>query len=61
MGLIRSSFFFLIGVGAGIYVAQNYNVPNVKKLTNDVIGMAKTYEETFRKKSSDDNKTKEKK
>uniref|UniRef100_A0A0D9VET1 Uncharacterized protein n=1 Tax=Leersia perrieri TaxID=77586 RepID=A0A0D9VET1_9ORYZ len=34
MGLFSSSFKFLVGMGCGVYVAQNYNVPNIKMLFN---------------------------
>ncbi|KAL9818768.1 putative short transmembrane mitochondrial protein [Arabidopsis thaliana] len=30
MGLIRSSFSFITGTVCGIYIAQTYNVPNIK-------------------------------
>ncbi|XP_044467817.1 uncharacterized protein LOC123197564 [Mangifera indica] len=49
MGIIRSSFSFMVGTVCGIYVAQNYKVPNIKKLANDVLLMAKRTEETYRK------------
>lgn len=54
MGIIRSSFSFLLGTGCGIYVAQNYNVPNVKKLINTYIFVAKHIEETYRKPKKDE-------
>ncbi|XP_068635994.1 uncharacterized protein [Aristolochia californica] len=49
MGIIRSSFTFLLGTVCGVYVAQNYNVPNIKKLTNTGLLMAKHIEENYRK------------
>ncbi|XP_031268128.1 uncharacterized protein LOC116126589 [Pistacia vera] len=49
MGIIRSSFSFIVGTVSGIYIAQNYKVPNIKKLANDAIIMAKRTEETYRK------------
>ncbi|XP_077234373.1 uncharacterized protein LOC143876551 [Tasmannia lanceolata] len=49
MGIIRSSFHFLVGTMCGIYVAQNYNVPNIKKLVNTGVVMAKHIEENYRK------------
>ncbi|XP_058085464.1 uncharacterized protein LOC131232940 [Magnolia sinica] len=49
MGIIRSSFTFMLGTVCGIYVAQNYNVPNIKKLANTGILMAKHIEENYRK------------
>ncbi|XP_073100961.1 retrovirus-related Pol polyprotein from transposon RE2 [Elaeis guineensis] len=55
MGIIRSSFSFLLGTGCGIYIAQNYNVPNIKKLANTWLFVAKHIEETYRKpKQKDD-------
>lgn len=49
MGIIKSSFSFMLGTAFGIYVAQNYNVPNVNKLYKTGLVMAKQYEENYRK------------
>ncbi|KAF7850883.1 hypothetical protein BT93_L4899 [Corymbia citriodora subsp. variegata] len=49
MGILKSSFSFLTGIACGIYVAQNYNVPNVKKLASTAIFMANLFEERYRK------------
>jgi len=49
MGIIRSSFSFIVGTGFGVYVAQNYNVPNIQKLVNTGLFMAKHVEEAYRK------------
>ncbi|KAL5744311.1 hypothetical protein ACOSP7_027171 [Xanthoceras sorbifolium] len=49
MGIIRSSFSFILGTVCGIYVAQNYDVPNIKKLANSAIFTAKVIEEKYRK------------
>lgn len=49
MGIIRSCFSFIAGTACGIYVAQNYNVPNIKKLADIAIFMAKHVEEKYRK------------
>ncbi|XP_068651393.1 uncharacterized protein [Aristolochia californica] len=54
MGIIRSSFSFLLGTVCGVYVAQNYNVPNIKKLANTGLLMAKHVEETYRKPKNKD-------
>lgn len=49
MGIIKSSFSFIAGTVCGVYVAQNYNVPNVQKLANTALFMAKLLEEKYRK------------
>ncbi|KAJ7952489.1 Transmembrane protein [Quillaja saponaria] len=49
MGLIRSSFSFLTGTMFGVYVAQSYNVPNIKKLADTGLLIAKHMEQTYRK------------
>ncbi|KAL3737980.1 hypothetical protein ACJRO7_019501 [Eucalyptus globulus] len=49
MGLIRSCFSFLTGTAFGVYLAQNYNVPNIKKLTETGLVIAKHIEENYRK------------
>ncbi|KAL4286271.1 hypothetical protein AHAS_Ahas19G0069500 [Arachis hypogaea] len=51
MGIIRSCFSFIAGTVCGIYVAQNYKVPNVAKLADTALFMAKVVEETYRKPS----------
>ncbi|KAJ9555209.1 hypothetical protein OSB04_009823 [Centaurea solstitialis] len=39
MGIIRSSFTFMLGTAFGVYVAQNYDVPNVHKLYKTGLGL----------------------
>ncbi|KAF0908284.1 hypothetical protein E2562_023901 [Oryza meyeriana var. granulata] len=53
MGFFRTSFTLMVGMGCGVYVAQNYNVPNVKKLFNTYMFLAKHIEETYRKPKRD--------
>ncbi|MCO5564432.1 hypothetical protein L7F22_018093 [Adiantum nelumboides] len=58
MGFIRSTFSFLMGTVVGVYVAQNYDVPNVRKLYHTGLSMARQVEESHRKdgpKKPDDN------
>ncbi|XP_020244576.1 uncharacterized protein LOC109822741 [Asparagus officinalis] len=54
MGFFRSVFSFTLGTTVGVYIAQNYNVPNIKKMTNFGIAMAKHYEENYRKRKKGD-------
>ncbi|XP_052170516.1 uncharacterized protein LOC127786853 [Diospyros lotus] len=55
MGIIRSSFAFMMGTLVGVYIAQNYDVPSIGKLANTGLFMAKHVEESYRKpKNSED-------
>ncbi|KAJ4774645.1 transmembrane protein [Rhynchospora pubera] len=55
--IFKGAFFpFFVGTAFGIYVAQNYKVPNVKAVVDSGIAMAKKYEETYRKKPSTNKK-----
>ncbi|XP_047053266.1 uncharacterized protein LOC124668269 [Lolium rigidum] len=49
MGLFKGSFTFILGMGCGVYVAQNYSVPDVKKLYNTYSFVAQYLEKTYRK------------
>ncbi|PKA60680.1 hypothetical protein AXF42_Ash006314 [Apostasia shenzhenica] len=49
MGLIRSCFTFLLGTSCGIYIAQNYDVPDMRKLVRMGMSIASQYEEIYRK------------
>ncbi|AEC09152.1 putative short transmembrane mitochondrial protein [Arabidopsis thaliana] len=54
MGIFRSCFSFITGSVFGVYLAQNYNVPNIRKLTNTGLVVAKHVEENYRKPKKDD-------
>ncbi|XP_059666949.1 uncharacterized protein LOC132312562 [Cornus florida] len=54
MGIIKSSFSFIVGTVCGIYIAQNYNVPNMQKLAKTWIFTAKNVEEKYRKPKKND-------
>ncbi|XP_022866197.1 uncharacterized protein LOC111386000 [Olea europaea var. sylvestris] len=49
MGIIRSCFSFMMGSAVGVYVAQNYDVPNIRKLFNTGLLIGKHIEENYRK------------
>ncbi|GFQ04028.1 hypothetical protein PHJA_002546700 [Phtheirospermum japonicum] len=49
MSIIKSSFSFMVGTPIGVYLAQNYNVPNVRKLFNTGLLIANHIEENYRK------------
>ncbi|XP_018480682.1 uncharacterized protein LOC108851721 [Raphanus sativus] len=54
MGIVKSSVSLLLGTAFGVYLAQNYNVPNIRKLTNTSLVVAKHIEENYRKPKKDD-------
>ncbi|WOL00681.1 hypothetical protein Cni_G09394 [Canna indica] len=54
MGIIRSSFSFMLGMGCGVFIAQNYEVPNMKKLAKEWLSKADDWEKTLRKPKKDD-------
>lgn len=56
MGLIGKGFVFSMGVVWGIYIAQSYNVPDVKKCADSFVYKAKRIEEMHRKPSKSTDK-----
>ncbi|CAJ1951437.1 unnamed protein product [Sphenostylis stenocarpa] len=58
MGIIRSCFSFIAGTVFGVYLAQSYQVPDVKKEADTALIQAKQVEEKYRKsKISDSGKS----
>lgn len=47
--MFGNTFSLAVGIGIGIYVAQNYNVPDIKKLFDRGIRMATNLEKATRK------------
>lgn len=41
-----------VGIGIGIYIAQNYNIPDIKKLVDRGVKMATSMEKAARKEES---------
>lgn len=39
----------MVGTACGVYIAQNYNIPNMKKLGNCGLLRAKQVEQSYRK------------
>ncbi|XP_014521565.1 uncharacterized protein LOC106778153 isoform X2 [Vigna radiata var. radiata] len=54
MGIIRSSFLFVAGTTVGIYLVQNYQIPNLRKLADTAFVHAKQVEEKYRKSKKKD-------
>jgi len=48
-GIIKSSFSFMVGTAVGVYIAQNYDVPNIRKLADTAMEKLKQIEQTYRK------------
>ncbi|WOH08997.1 hypothetical protein DCAR_0728448 [Daucus carota subsp. sativus] len=49
MGIITRSFTFMMGTACGVYIAQNYDVPDIKKLFVTNFEKLKRTEEIHRK------------
>jgi hypothetical protein len=49
MGFFRSAFSFALDTVVGVFVAQNYDVPNVRKLYHTGLSMVRQVEESHRK------------
>ncbi|KAL6506148.1 hypothetical protein OROGR_024329 [Orobanche gracilis] len=49
MGIIKSCFSFMTGTVCGVYLAQNYALPDITKLADTALFMAKLIEQSYRK------------
>ncbi|CDP19509.1 unnamed protein product [Coffea canephora] len=49
MGFFGTTFRLMLGGVFGVYVAQNYDVPNLRELARSGLAMAKQVEETNRR------------
>ncbi|KAL7086942.1 hypothetical protein ACP275_13G034200 [Erythranthe tilingii] len=49
MVFMRSKLMFMLGIIGGAYVAQNYDVPNLKALIKAALLKGKNLEQTYRK------------
>lgn len=47
--MFGNTFSLVVGVGLGIYIAQNYNIPDIKKLVERGINFATSLEKATRK------------
>jgi len=54
MGIFRMSFSFSLGAFAGVYVAQNYTIPNLKTFVTTGLIVAKQLETQYRKPPKDE-------
>ncbi|KAL2338223.1 hypothetical protein Fmac_012669 [Flemingia macrophylla] len=54
MGIIGSCFSFIAGTAFGLYLAQNYQIPNLRKVADTVLLEAKQIEEKYRKSKKKD-------
>lgn len=49
MGLFSNIFFLGCGTAFGVYLAQNYDIPDIKTSTDFLVAKAKDLEKTFRR------------
>lgn len=49
MGFIPSTFSFSLGMALGVYVAQNYNIPDIRNLVKQGVKVAGSFERASRK------------
>ena len=54
MGFIRTTFTFLVGTLLGVYMCQNYNIPDIRRFADSDLVMVKQIEETYPKPKSED-------
>ncbi|PIA35697.1 hypothetical protein AQUCO_03500211v1 [Aquilegia coerulea] len=55
MGIIGGCFTLVVGTIGGVYLAQNYNLPNIKNLTETGLFLVKQFEQGIKKKDKPQN------
>ena len=59
MGFIRTTFTFMVGTLWGVYMCQNYNIPDIRRFADSDLVRTKQIEEAYPKpkpKSEDEDK-----
>jgi len=51
--MFGNTLSFAVGVGVGIYIAQNYNIPDIKKMVARGLKVAASLEKASRRDSGD--------
>ena len=51
--MLSNTLSLAIGVGLGIYIAQNYNVPDIRVLFNHGLKVVNSFEKAARKEDDD--------
>ncbi|KAK7823969.1 hypothetical protein CFP56_034980 [Quercus suber] len=49
MGFLGTTFTFMVGTLCGVYICQNYNIPNLRSFADSSLVRAKQIEQTYRK------------
>ena len=51
--VFKHFFNFSIGVVIGLYIGQNYKIPDIKRWSNETVEIVKKLEKTIRKPSEE--------
>lgn len=47
--MVSNTLSLVVGVGIGIYIAQNYNIPDIRNLLRQGVKVASSFEKAARK------------